>query len=517
MRTEAQAMAGTATPLIDHVESLRLGGLNLAGDQRAELGQFLTPQGLGSFMGSMLRSDRSEMRVLDPGAGVGSLSAALVTLLATRERGPRRLTITAYEIDPGLIEHLKVTLKLCAELCDEAGISFDSQVIDADFVRSAVGDLEHPCVDPDGRPFNSAILNPPYRKLGSRSSTRELLRIIGVDASNLYAAFLAATVHVLDDDGDFVAITPRSFCNGPYFRDFRRFLLSAVRLRQLHLFDSRQAAFKSDEVLQENLIIAGERTRARDADVILTASAHPGAPVVERAVSLDRVVQPNDPERFIRFVEDNEADELSELMASLPATLTELGLTVSTGRVVDFRNRDALRAQPGRSTVPLIYPAHFERGFIAWPRPMIRKPNAIAATMSNKRLLVPDGDYVLVRRFSAKEERRRVVAACYERARTGSESVGFENHLNYFHAGGVGLDRPLARGLALFLNSTFVDRYVRQFSGHTQVNATDLRSLRYPDARQLRAAGQHVRRPGFPDQAAIDEINQMVLVTRPPT
>lgn len=493
-------------PLVDHVEALRLGGLNLSGDRRSEFGQFLTPNAVATFMASMLRLDREVIRVLDPGAGVGALLAAVVSLLAESDQPPRRLTLTAYEVDPGLIEHLNVTLKLCAEICDDRGVDFDCQVIEGDFIQSAVGDLERQCLDPDGQPFTSAILNPPYRKLGSRSATRRVLRLIGVDASNLYSAFFAATLHVLAPGGDFVAITPRSFCNGPYFRDFRRYLLSAAQLRRLHLFESRNDAFKDDDVLQENLIVAGELTRGGPEQVILSSSIRPGAPVSERLVSVDRVVHPEDPDCFIRFLQDEEADHLATLMACLPMTLSELGLTVSTGRVVDFRNKESLRAQPGRHTSPLIFPAHFQRGFIEWPKAEMRKPNAIATTDRDGKLLVPDGDYVLVRRFSAKEEPRRVVAAVFEHARTGCSKVGFENHLNYFHQQGAGLDRALARGLALFLNSTFVDQYFRQFSGHTQVNATDLRSIRYPTRNELRAAGELVRRPSFPNQACVDEI-----------
>jgi adenine-specific DNA-methyltransferase len=48
-----------------------------------------------------------------------------------------------------------------------------------------------------------------------------------------------------------------------------------------------------------------------------------------------------------------------------------------------------------------------------------------------------------------------------------------------------------------------VDRHFRQFSGHTQVNATDLRSLRYPHLNTLEKIadllGERIN-----DQAAID-------------
>jgi adenine-specific DNA-methyltransferase len=97
-----------------------------------------------------------------------------------------------------------------------------------------------------------------------------------------------------------------------------------------------------------------------------------------------------------------------------------------------------------------------------------------------------------------------VVAAVYDPERMQSSLVGFENHLNYFHAGGIGLSPNLAKGLAVYLNSSLFDRYFRLFSGHTQVNATDLRKMRYPAREQLIRLGNHIAQQ-FPDQVTIDK------------
>jgi adenine-specific DNA-methyltransferase len=177
-------------------------------------------------------------------------------------------------------------------------------------------------------------------------------------------------------------------------------------------------------------------------------------------------------------------------MSHLPASLDDLGVAVSTGRVVDFRAKGHLRKEPVVGAVPLIYPAHFVNGAVAWPNPATRKPNAIIADRCTDSLLVPPGVYVLVKRFSAKEERRRIVAAVYDSSHVSQGRVGFENHLNYFHCGGHGLPKTLAKGLCLFLNSTLVDTYFRRFSGHTQVNAADLRSLHYPSEEHLLALSE---------------------------
>jgi adenine-specific DNA-methyltransferase len=112
---------------------------------------------------------------------------------------------------------------------------------------------------------------------------------------------------------------------------------------------------------------------------------------------------------------------------------------------------------------------------------------------------------VLTKRFTAKEERRRIVACIYDSERFDADRVGFENHLNYFHANGTGLQRDLATGLSVFLNSSAVDQFFRQFSGHTQVNATDLRNLHYPSIEQLVALGTRVGRTVH-DQGEIDRL-----------
>lgn len=83
-----------------------------------------------------------------------------------------------------------------------------------------------------------------------------------------------------------------------------------------------------------------------------------------------------------------------------------------------------------------------------------------------------------------------MVAAVWDPHVNGETPVAFENHLNVFHHNGKGLDRVIAAGLSLWLNSSVVDQYFRTFSGHTQVNASDLRSLRYPSLAMLKLLGE---------------------------
>jgi adenine-specific DNA-methyltransferase len=479
--------------------------------RRAQMGQFLTPSPIATFMAEMVRCRKSNISILDPGAGAGSLCTALVLTLCQRLTRPASIAVTAYEIDPLLVDYLRQALDECKAVCDGFGISFQARLVDRDFLEAGANGLAGDLFEMGERErFDCVILNPPYRKIRTESRERSLLRSIGLETTNLYAGFVAIAARLLAPGGEIVAITPRSFCNGPYFEPFRRYFLQDMRFRRVHIFDARDKAFGDDKVLQENVIFHAVKTSEANPAVVVSANAAPGADLRRRMIKHGELIYPGDQHAVIHIVPEEDGKFRRDQISSLGETLTTLGLTVSTGRVVDFRARDLLRAQPGKNTVPLIYPCHFSDGFVKWPNGCTRKPNALALGPGADGLVVPGGHYVLTKRFSSKEESRRIVAAVYDPVRVTAQEVAFENHLNYFHDRGSGLPVTLTKGLAAYLNSSLVDIYFRQFSGHTQVNASDLRSLPYPTHSALVALGRRIGM-AFPEQEELDRLIDEVL------
>jgi len=475
-------------------------------EDRSRTGQFLTPIGIAQFMASLFDTGMEHVRILDPGAGAGALFAACVAEFCSREEKPRSIEIVAYEIDNKLIPSLKKTMALCRNICDEVGVRFEGAILNEDFVSAALEATEYSLFKMEHRSFTHVILNPPYKKINGHSSARKILDAADLGVSNLYAAFVWLAVRMLEPKGQIVAITPRSFCNGPYFRNFRKALLDSISLRRFHIFRSRKKAFADDAVLQENIIFHGVRGKRQRSHVRISVSEGPDFDEsVARRVPFEHVVLPGDDDAFIHLVQDKDGDEVMERMRRFRTRLEDLRLEVSTGRVVDFRAREFLRDKPTDNTVPLIHPCHFRDGFVYWPTDNRKKPNAIVSSPKTRDLLIARGCYVLTKRFSAKEERRRIVAAIYDSQQILAPLVGFENHLNYFHARGQGLSPNLARGLAVYLNSSLFDHYFRLFSGHTQVNATDLRKMPYPSREELLRLGRHVKER-MPQQEQLDEI-----------
>ena len=468
--------------------------------RKSQLGQFLTPATVAGFMASLFpTADLSSCRLLDAGAGVGSLTSAF---LDRWEKGGftfKDVTIDAYEIDDLVRQYLEENLSKYSDR-----LALQINVHATDFIEASSDVLAHDLFSPAGRYFTHAILNPPYKKISSDSNHRRLLRRAGIETVNLYSAFVALAVSLLDAQGVLVAIIPRSFCNGPYYRLFREYLLERSAIRHIHLFASRDKAFKDDDVLQENVIIMLERGGAQN-DVIISTSTDDAFFDYRTDIHpFDRIVYPDDPERVIHVPTSTDINFIDG-SSSILNTLDDIDINVSTGPVVDFRVREHLRSMPEQGCVPLLYPCHFVAQSIEWPKVNSKKPNAIEVNEETKKWLYPNGFYVVTRRLSSKEEKRRIVASVVNPAAFQETALlGFENHLNVFHEHKHGLPEFLARGLAVFLSSSSVDVCFRRFSGHTQVNATDLKLMKYPSRAFLIALGEWAKKQSMLTQEIID-------------
>jgi adenine-specific DNA-methyltransferase len=462
--------------------------------RKVEFGQYMTPSTVADFMASLFRRWPSHTRLLDPGAGIGTLTEAFTAQFLEKSRAEAQLDISAYEIEPFLISYLAEHLRILKERSKAAGYNVRFTLVERDFIHEAVLASSF-----GARLYTHTIMNPPYKKIGGKSAYPFLLRQIGVKVVNLYTAFLAVAVALTENHGEIVAIVPRSFCNGTYFRPFRKWLLDRVAIGHIHVFERRNQTFQNDGVLQEKIIMKLQRGGAQGS--VMVSESHDASlgNYSERLVPFTSIVKSGDSEHFIH-IPKREQQENARLFS---CTLTELGLSVSTGPVVDFRLRDYWTEFSADNAAPLLYAHHFSGGRLQWPR-LHKKPNALLLNEDTRKWLLPKGWYTITKRFSSKEERRRVVAYVIDPRKLPYELYGFENHLNVIHQCKQGIKPELACGLALFLNSTIVDNHFRNFSGHTQVNATDLRSMRFPDRATLIHFGEWAGKQKTFSQKKID-------------
>ncbi|MCX7427500.1 MAG: Eco57I restriction-modification methylase domain-containing protein [Planctomycetia bacterium] len=470
---------------------------------RKEQGHFGTPPAIASFMAGMFSDiPRGTVRILDPGAGVGTLSAAVCERVL-RQESPRRLVFELWENDPRLIPLLERTMSRCRDSLRDSGHEMEFVVRIDDFVlanarKSLFETGPHSS-------FHLTILNPPYFKLRKESPHARAMGHVVHGQPNIYALFMAAAADLLLPGGEMVAITPRSYFNGPYFKRFRKWFFDRMTARHVHVFESRTEAFKGRAVLQENVILHAEKG-GEPSDVVLTTSF--GRDLVDlenSAVAYEKIIDNSSGDHVVRVSTSRLEHEIIEVMDRLPQRFRSLGFEISTGPVVTFRSTEFLRHERSSDTAPLLW-MHNVRPFVTRFPSKNGKPAHIEISPASKKLLVPAQTYVLLKRFTAKEEKRRLVAGIMNAGDSYSEWVGLENHLNYIYRKGSDLTRTEAFGLAAFFNSALVDRYFRAISGNTQVNATEIRGLPLPDEETLIRIGAEIEQTESRDPRTVEEV-----------
>ena len=469
----------------------------LARHEQKSLGQFMTPAAIARVMArrACVAVNQGTVRVLDPAAGSGVLTAAVLDCLLSAAERPRHIELTLWDIDP----RLAPTLKRLADRSRRAGRAVGVEVT----VSTRIGDflLQHD----DTKRYDLIISNPPYFKLNKADirARRHSYAVYG--QPNIYGLFMAATARLLASCGRWCFITPRSWTNGPYFSAVRREILRSLQIEAMHVFESRAAHFTDDEVLQEAMITWAT---ARDkSEGPITVSVSTGVRDLDRAVlrtvpSAEIIGPAGDRVIYLPTTEP--------CVPALDCGLAALGLKVSTGPVVAFRAAEYLAETRSRSTVPLLWMQHIQHMRVQWP--IQKKREHLHANGETAWMLLPNTTMVVLRRFSPKEDPRRVTAAPLLRGQLPGDHVGLENHTNYIYRPGGTMAEDEARGLAAFLNSRIVDAYLRKVSGNTQVNAADLRSMPMPSSGHLNAIGRAVK--SYSSLADVDRAVELVFGAR---
>ena len=495
-----------ATP-VEYAEALGEAYLAVAKhDHRKNGGHYLTPVAIARFMAQSFAYSESHLRVLDPGSGAGILSAA-VCEAASGSGTVHRLHVDAYEVDPLLANLTHRALTFAREWLIQRGVALTFNVRQEDFILAYRGTKEVTVMADSGQKSNDGlnpkyglvISNPPYFKINKDDPRAIIGAAVVLGQPNIYALFMAASVELLSESGRVVYIVPRSFASGPYFRRFREVFFTSVIPTAIHLFKSRRDVFKNQTVLQENLImtarsrIEGEVPEDRQVLVSHSYAADDLADRKQLLVGLDSVLDPSSVNKELSIPSCAEDIELVRSVRAWPNTLKSLGLDVSTGPVVPFRATRFLEQDASRpSAVPLLWMHHVRAMRVEWPSAATNKPQWARSAVESMKLMVPDQTYVLLRRFSAKEEKRRLVAAPLVRGYLNADMVALENHLNYIRGVSRELDEELAYGIAALLNSTLLDQYFRLSNGSTQVGATELRVMPLPVEQDIRTIGADV-------------------------
>ena len=337
--------------------------------ERKSYGQFFTPIQTAEYMASLIRTESEKVKILDPGAGNGLLTAAVVEHLIARGTA-REISVVLYENDKNIQSLLKKNIEIISSYCSQKQVKLFIKTQKENFI---VDNQKYWEMQKSKGLFDIVISNPPYLKIRKEAAESVCLSEIVHGQPNMYFLFMAMAVKMLRTNGEFVFITPRSWTSGTYFKSFRSYFMDSMDIQRVHLFESRNSVFKgkeghSDDILQETMITYGKKSKSQSRNIIIAISqnAQDLGKVKEIQVESGNCL-PEGKEHYFVLPSDEEDLKVLNYMKKMPNTVEEAGFRFKTGQVVEFRNKEYIAWEKKESTIPLLHSCNVLEGRIVFP------------------------------------------------------------------------------------------------------------------------------------------------------
>ncbi|WP_320168349.1 Eco57I restriction-modification methylase domain-containing protein [Mangrovibacterium marinum] len=482
---------------------------------KKEAGQFFTSKQIADYMGSWGSSKSDKVSILDPGCGTAILSSALIESLVNKSPLLKAVKLTLFETDEALIPELQKVTRFLSKWLSERGVDLTTRICQSDFIleNSSVFRTGSLFVTSEIECYDYIISNPPYFKISKSDKRAVVAKDLVHGQPNIYSLFMGVSAKLLKPDGELIFITPRSFAAGNYFKAFRQVFFKDVSLAAIHIFESRNKMFKNDNVLQENIII--KATKQINTQIkITTSECEQGlTSPTERFFDTEALIDFKSEDKVL-FIPSNENEEKAiKLFKSWKNALTDYNINISTGPVVAFRCKQFLKedGEINTSYAPLIWLHNIKEMELVYPLKKGGKEGLIAISEESQKVLLRNKNYILIRRFSSKDDKSRLVCCPYFASSFDSEMIGLENHINYIHRPGGELSENEIWGISALYNSTLFDTYFRTFNGNTQVGATELKQIKMPLLEDIIRIGSKVKKLKIPNKQTIDKIIHEIL------
>lgn len=478
-------------------------------------GQFFTSKQIADFMGDLANPSLDRISILDPGSGTGILSCSLVEKLVEKFK-IKEVELTLYETDELLVVETKKVTDFLKYWLEERNILFKCNIIKTDFIieNSGVFNLTTLFGSQEIKQYDYIISNPPYFKISKNDKRAVVARELVYGQPNIYALFMGVAAKLLKADGELIFITPRSFAAGNYFKAFRQSFFNEVSISNIHIFESRNKMFKQDNVLQENIILRATKQLNDKIKITVSESANELHSSTELILKTDSLIDLKSKNKVLYIPSNEEETRTIEIFKKWHNTLNDYNIQISTGPVVAFRCTAFLKIEMAgnEDLVPLIWLHNVKEMKLVHPLQKGTKAGYIVNSEESKKVLLKNKNYILLRRFSSKDDKSRLVCCPFFSSDFETELIGFENHLNYIHRPNGDLTDNELWGISALYNSSLFDTYFRTFNGNTQVGATELKHIKMPPLSDIKLIGSMLKEHNKPEKQVIDRVVNEVLL-----
>ena len=301
---------------------------------RKKKGQFFTPAEVSMRMAAVESEypKNQWIRVLDPGAGNGILSFAVIDKLL--RSGYKRLDITLIETDKEILPVLEYTITKIRQICESYHAECFIHYVDQNFILWESSYL-----------YDIVICNPPYMKVRKDSVEATAMKTYVYGQPNLYGLFMAKAIELLCDNGQYIFITPRSWTSGKYFTKVRNFLQKELNIKEIDLFSSRDEVFQGEKVLQETMILYGEKGQIQNEKIKINILKDGTLDTGNSFWAAADQIKFKGSEQYLLLPENENDLKIIDIMSDMTDSFESSGYHFKTGPVVEFRNLEHIHAQ----------------------------------------------------------------------------------------------------------------------------------------------------------------------------
>ncbi len=459
-------------------------------EENVRLGRYFTKKELAAFMADMLTlPEKERVLVLDPGAGTGILSAAVIERLA-KGGTVREIVLDCYETAEAFLPMLKDNLERIRKKCyHDYKVRVYYTVKEENYIL-AQGKMtpDDPRVAMlDKTYYDLIIMNPPRELMKSESAEYAVCRRLCSGETDLCYLFAASCAAALAPGGEAVLLLPVVFSTGAYLGKIRTYMFERAPLQRVHLFLNHAQSERLSDDARKNMLLLLRNEEENPATIRLTASYGDSVELADdREKPYGDVVRGEDKSLLLLKGENDE--EILQKVAAFPCTLSSLGLRMKTGLTLQTRHPALLRDVPGDGAVPLIHPNSIQLGQVAFPHPAVKNQYLLPEVPS---LLQKNKNMLFIKRVPAKSDKKTLVCGVYLASNIPyARFISTHNKLNYIDfVDDREMDFNMVYGLYVVLNSTLYGKYYQILSKSKQINTSEFADMPMPSANALRAMG----------------------------
>ncbi len=483
-------------------------------EHKKESGQFFTSKEISDFMGNLAQPKSDKISILDPGCGTAILSCSLIEKLIEKY-SIQEINLSLFETDKIIIEETEKVISFLKRWLLEMGIKLNVKIEQTDFIlfNSDVFSNNILFGNDAVQEYDYIISNPPYFKISKSDNRAQVAKELVYGQPNIYSLFMGISAKLLKPNGELIFITPRSFAAGNYFKAFRNSFFRNVSISNIHIFESRKKMFKNDNVLQENIIIRATKEKTSTINITVTECAKDLNKPQKYNYKTEELIDSNSKENIL-FIPSNsmEANTIN-VFRQWQNTLNDYNIQISTGPVVAFRCNGFLISDLALkvSVAPLVWLHNIKEMEFVYPLKKGIKQSYILDSEESRKVLLKNKNYVLIRRFSSKDDKSRLVCCPYFASYLKYKRIGIENHINYVYRPNGELSEEEIWGISALFSSKLFDTYFRTFNGNTQVGASELKQINMPPLERIIMIGKILKSTFKPTKIEIENIINNVL------